>query len=123
MNIPSSLAWRLPYALQALIALGSSVATLMLLPESPRWLNACGRREQALAVWERLGLENTEREKIEETENSELTKVRMKDILAIFGKDVLRQTALGVFLMGMQQLSGIDGVLYVCPHSQSLSND
>lgn len=31
----------------------------------------------------------------------------------IFSKDVRTRTALAVFLMGMQQLSGIDGVLYV----------
>jgi hypothetical protein len=31
----------------------------------------------------------------------------------LFSKDVRGRTALAVFMMGMQQLSGIDGVLYV----------
>ncbi|KAF5866135.1 hypothetical protein ETB97_000669 [Aspergillus alliaceus] len=33
----------------------------------------------------------------------------------IFSKDVRTRTALAAFLMGMQQLSGIDGVLYYAP--------
>ena len=73
-----------------------------------------GLHKEALALWEGLGVEAAEREKIKENDSGELPEgVKMKDILAIFGKDAWRQTALGVFLMGMQQLSGIDGVLYV----------
>ena len=34
-------------------------------------------------------------------------------MLSVFAKNARKQTALGVFLGGMQQLSGIDGVLYV----------
>lgn len=46
--------------------------------------------------------------------------VKWRDLLEVFGKDCWRQTALGVFLMGMQQASGIDGVLYVCLPPPSL---
>jgi hypothetical protein len=78
-------------------------------------MSSRGLHKEALAIWEGLGVEAAEREKIEEGDSGELPEsVKMKDILAIFGKDAWRQTALGVFLMGMQQLSGIDGVLYVC---------
>lgn len=38
----------------------------------------------------------------------------MSKLFDIFSKDVRSRTALVVFMMGMQQLSGIDGVLYVC---------
>ena len=38
----------------------------------------------------------------------------VEKLLDIFSKDVRGRTALAVFLMGMQQMSGIDGVLYVC---------
>lgn len=41
--------------------------------------------------------------------------MKMSDILTVFGKDAWRQTGLGVFLMAMQQASGIDGVLYYAP--------
>lgn len=78
-------------------------------------MTAQGLHKEALALWEKLGVEAAEREKLEENDNGELPQgVKMKDILAVFGKDAWRQTALGAFLMGMQQLSGIDGVLYVC---------
>jgi hypothetical protein len=78
-------------------------------------MTAQGLHKEALALWEKLGVEAAEREKLEENDNDRLPQgVKMKDILAVFGKDAWRQTALGAFLMGMQQLSGIDGVLYVC---------
>lgn len=63
-------------------------------------------------MWEGLGIEAAEREKIEETEDSLPKPVEWKDILTVFERKARKQTALGVFLMGMQQLSGIDGVLY-----------
>lgn len=34
----------------------------------------------------------------------------------ILGPGARKQALLGVFLMSMQQLSGIDGVIYVCTH-------
>jgi hypothetical protein len=118
VKISSSLSWRLPFALQALVALIFTVSVLLFSPQSPRWLTGCGRHEEALAVWEKLGIGAAEREKSEANADSAVpAPVRMKDLLAVFGKDVWRQTALGAFLMGMQQLSGIDGVLYVYPAS------
>lgn len=68
---------------------------------------------EAVSVWEELGVGSAEREKSEGGPNGIPEPVKLKDILSIFGKNARRQTALGVFLMGMQQLSGIDGVLYV----------
>ena len=38
---------------------------------------------------------------------------RLASHFDIFERSVIRRTALGVFVRGMQQLSGIDGVLYV----------
>jgi hypothetical protein len=96
------------------VAILYAIATLVLSPESPRWLSSCGKYKEALAVWEELGVGTAEREKSEEDPNGDLPEpVKLKDILSIFGRNAWRQTALGVFLMGMQQLSGIDGVLYV----------
>jgi hypothetical protein len=118
VNIPSSLSWRLPLAIEATISWSYLISSLLFLPESPRWLTACGRHREATAIWEKLGIEAAEREKIEERADSSGAlpePVKMRDILAVFGKDAWRQTSLGVFLMGMQQLTGIDGVLYVCP--------
>jgi len=38
----------------------------------------------------------------------------MKDITGAFRGDAKKPMLLGVFLMAVQQLSGIDGVIYVC---------
>lgn len=138
MHVDSSLAWRLPFALQAALAYGFSVACLALLWESPRWLARAGKPEEAERVWDALGVGAAEREKAEEiplvpapdgaaaqvvrssssarnAEQSEQRErgVKLHTLMKVFGKGVRSRTLLGVFLMGMQQLSGIDGVLYV----------
>ena len=116
---------------------------------------AKGRPQQAMIVWNRLGVPDRERE----VRNQQMTpsshkarcscsiclilkklsnlltlftqkgrdlrgvtpnpriKVPLRKRLVshfdIFERSVRRRTALGVFVRGMQQLSGIDGVLYV----------
>lgn len=116
VNIPSSASWRLPLALQAFVAFSFTLSTLLFLVESPRWLTACGRHAEAMRIWEELGIDAAEREKLEEREAGELPEqVKVADLFAVFGRENWRRTALGVFLMGMQQASGIDGVLYVSP--------
>jgi hypothetical protein len=112
VNIESSLSWRLPFIIQAVTAFIFTASTLLFAPQSPRWLSSCGKHQEALEVWEKLGVMVSEREKTEES--GELPKpAQMKDILAVFGRGARKQTGMGVFLMAMQQLSGIDGVLYV----------
>jgi sugar porter (SP) family MFS transporter len=116
VSLASSASWRIPLVLQAGIAYVFTVCVLLFLPESPRWLAAVGRHPEAIISWEKLGIDAAEREKIEDREGGDLPQgVKMKDILAVFGKDAWRRTGLGVFMMGMQQASGIDGVLYYAP--------
>lgn len=127
----TSLAWRTPYiVLASLSALFSVVSVIWLVP-SPRWLTLRGRHAEATAAWDFLEVSNAEREKVE-------VEVRVEPVLPdsqgspqaieplvavdatkthsffdVFKRDVRTRTALAAFLMGMQQLSGIDGVLYV----------
>ncbi|RFU26710.1 hypothetical protein B7463_g9635, partial [Scytalidium lignicola] len=138
VNNNSSFAWRFPFAFQAFGAVTFSVSTLMFLPESPRWLTATGHHERAEKVWNELGVLTAEREKASNVNSSAvlLPNIPASDIglqeqqpspascgkaqekgslWDVFGKDVWRRTLLGVFLLGMQQLSGIDGVLYYAP--------
>jgi MFS family permease len=136
VDIPSSLSWRLPLAIQAAIAAFGAGASHFYLPASPRWLAHKGRKEEASAAWDLLGVSAAEREKdllenpvlneMNELNETPAVQAIAKDrefttrlkrnsmkYAAMFGKDSRKQMFLGVFMMSMQQLSGIDGVLYV----------
>jgi hypothetical protein len=105
--------------IQAVISYLYATTALLLLPESPRWLALCGKKVESLQMWERLELKD---EEIEKGDDDAVHQVQWKDLLEVFGKDCWKQTALGVFLMAMQQASGIDGVLYVGSPSFFLSD-
>ncbi|KAG8957626.1 hypothetical protein FRC00_003729 [Tulasnella sp. 408] len=85
------------------------------LPYSPQWLLLVGRNEEAFAVMEQFDRSGVEREKAEllarqESERSDAT------LRETFRDSTTRwRTILAIFLMGMQQLSGIDAVLYFAP--------
>lgn len=140
VNIASSLSWRLPLAMQAAIAAFGAGASALYLPASPRWLSHKGRKEEASAMWDLLGVSAAEREKdlLENPENliaetNELNEIpavhttaldtgflarlrrNARRTASVFGADGRKQMLLGVFMMAMQQLSGIDGVLYYAP--------
>ena len=131
----SSISWRLPFTLLACLSLIFSMSSFFWLIPSPRWLTIRGRRTEASAAWDKLGVSHAEREKAEIEQSTELRAsseptnvINQQDVTAapsnegrpvkdsfldVFKKDVRARTGLAVFLMGMQQLSGIDGVLYV----------
>ncbi|OWP05369.1 MFS sugar transporter [Marssonina coronariae] len=117
VSLSSSASWRIPFALQSAIAFAFVLTTLFFLPESPRWLSSRGRHAEALAIWDTLGIDAAEREKIllQDLSGDVPAQVQMKDMMAVFAPRARRQTGLGVFLMAMQQASGIDGVLYYAP--------
>lgn len=97
------------------------------LPPSPRWLAFRNRPEEAIRTWERLGVSPSDRGEIVpddlRTEHdipshtSIPLKVRFQreinNVKLVFTSEGRNPMFLGVFLMSMQQLSGIDGVLYV----------
>jgi hypothetical protein len=130
VNLKSSLSWRFPLASQAGYALVLAATSYIYLPQSPRWLAFKGRGPEATAVWGKLGVSSAEREKDLEqrpmlkseaveatgaakTELPERMRQSMANFMAIFGKSTRKQMLLGVFMISMQQMSGIDGVLYV----------
>ncbi|KAK8137492.1 MFS sugar transporter [Apiospora sp. TS-2023a] len=154
-DIPSSFSWRLPFLLLAGYSLIFSVAALLWLPASPRWLTLRGRDDEAAAAWEKLGVDAADREKILEqlpdsvvdsTTNAATVDASGSIMMTAVGPaaaaaaaatlpgsleappttkkpknsnskmlDPAPRLLLAVFLMGMQQLSGIDGVLYYAP--------
>lgn len=116
----------------------SSVAFFFLVP-SPRWLTLQGSPHEASAAWDKLEIDEQDREKTpvdgengpenptsqEDTSNIQSSNSEGKcpnrskgKFFELFSADIRARTFLGVFVMGMQQLSGIDGVLYVSilPH-------
>jgi hypothetical protein len=132
----SSFSWRLPFILLACYSIAFSALTLVYLPPSPRWLTIHGKAGEAAAAWEKLDVPAADQEKILGqlndsmilTANTEIVSQdglqrhttatsrrseRKAQILDAFSSESRPRLFLAVFLMGMQQLSGIDGVLYV----------
>ena len=124
-NLESSLSWRAPFIILACLSLAFSAASLLWLVPSPRWLILRGRQSEAAATWEYLGVGHAEREKAGSQSGPEgianqvhsstvsADSATKSGILDVFSQDVRMRTVLAVFMIGMQQLSGIDGVLYV----------
>lgn len=74
------------------------------------------RREEALRSLERLGIEREEAEKdILNVRPGTMEERGMSgmEFLGIFRKEYRERTMLGLFILGMVQLCGIDGVFYV----------
>ena len=136
-EIDSSLAWRTPFILLTFFSIAFVVASTLWLVPSPRWPILRGRQSEVSEAWDVLGVGHTEREKADmelgtsfvnghtstdramspgQTHASPLHGSNSPTGPSLFdalGRDVRSRTGLAVFLHGMQQLSGIDGVLYV----------
>lgn len=138
-NLASSLEWRLPFALLAAYSFVFAAASLVWLPESPRWLTLRGREAEASKAWDTLEVKSADREKVSFAQDRQENGVTVDPVLTsetptelgrpdtslspsvskksglldAFAPDVRARTLLGLFVMGMQQMSGIDGVLYV----------
>ncbi|KAF2085568.1 sugar transport protein [Saccharata proteae CBS 121410] len=124
-RIDSSASWRVPLAFQSFMALSFAVVCAWI-PPSPRWLLAKGRPDEAAITLARLGVHLEEQEEMARLNDSAPAPVQkmglsqsiratFRDMTRVFGKEVRKRTALGCFMMAMQQFSGIDGVLYYAP--------
>lgn len=125
-RINSSASWRVPLAFQSFMALSFAVF-MTLVPPSPRWLLANGRAKEAAQTMAWLGVPTSELEEsfqasVPESEEpgvqpslGENIRATFRDLSKAFASGVRGRTFLGCFIMGMQQLAGIDGVLYYAP--------
>ena len=108
------MSWRLPFILEAVVAVGLAFSCLYL-PVSPRWLLLHGRRDDDLRESERLNLTRAEVEKdiLAAASRNQPQRSVWQSLSAIFNRQYRVRTTLGLFILGMIQLCGIDGVLYV----------
>lgn len=125
-RIDSSASWRVPLAFQSFMALSFAVF-VTLVPHSPRWLLSKGRAKEAVQTMARLGIPLSELEESFQTSEPETEaekpqptlgeniRASFRDLSKAFAPNVRKRTFLGCFMMGMQQFSGIDGVLYYAP--------
>ncbi|KAJ1335048.1 MFS transporter SP family sugar:H+ symporter [Microdochium nivale] len=138
-----SLQWRLPIAVQSFIAFANAVLTGCLVPQSPRWLLATGKPEQARSLIAKLGLSDAEASELLNPEGSPASSTQESDAANATASQLLEhspnltlwqsiretfadfrealspptrgRTLFGCFIMACQQLAGIDGVLYYAP--------
>ncbi|KAF2752733.1 sugar transporter [Pseudovirgaria hyperparasitica] len=115
-ELQSTLAWRTPFILQACFALVLTIG-MFFLPYSPRWLVQKGRIEEARVVLARYRSHEVVEAELEEVQAglSSHSLEKTAGWLEMFEKRYRGRTMLGIFLMGCQQLTGIDVVLYYAP--------
>ncbi|KAG8968309.1 hypothetical protein FRC03_007965 [Tulasnella sp. 419] len=110
----SSLSWRTPFIVQSCVTFVLG-AGMEFLPYSPRWLIQVGRIEEAMKVMDQFNTPGAEQEKV--MNEARGTDGRSEASLReTFAESTTKwRTILAMFPMGMQQLSGIDAVLYFAP--------
>ncbi|KAH8423415.1 sugar porter family MFS transporter [Aspergillus melleus] len=115
-DLAGSMSWRVPFIVQAAVAAVLTLG-LLLVPFSPRWLVQAGRNEDAKRVLGKLRAPSAIDSELAEIQQS-LQSDRHRALATwseIFGRKYVGRTALGIFLMSFQQLTGIDVVLYYAP--------
>lgn len=106
--------WRI---MLGIIAIPAAVMFLgvLFLPESPRWLFLKGRKEHAINVFRRMQLAEDEIEaEVQEIEES--TKIKQNGFqMLVQNPNFRRVIGLGIGLQIIQQLTGINVVMYYAP--------
>ncbi|EIW67612.1 hypothetical protein TREMEDRAFT_33221, partial [Tremella mesenterica DSM 1558] len=138
--IPNDWQWRIPYISQAIMAAFLSfVVHTRFVPESPRWLllrsskphtaliiieafapNAASAEMEKSELVVRCQRERQERERkaaIVDREKTLSEKLGVDGMTECFHKEESKRwkAALGIFFLGIQQLSGVDAVLFYAP--------
>ncbi|KAJ7131666.1 general substrate transporter [Mycena crocata] len=111
-----SFSWRFPLGLQAVVAMVLAIGTPFF-PHSPQWLLSVSRPTDAEAATLTLGLQLTEirKEAASGPAKEAVKQTLIQQAKELWAKDIRFRTCFGLFLMSMQQASGIDAVLYYAP--------
>jgi SP family arabinose:H+ symporter-like MFS transporter len=107
-----SVGWRWMFASETLPAL-LFLGFLLLVPESPRWLVRQGREEEALAILARVG--GSDRAALEMEQIRAVIAEEGADWRELFRPSVRAALLIAVVLAILQQVTGINAVLYYAP--------
>lgn len=107
-------AWRAMFASSALPALLLSIGILFM-PESPRWLYSIGRRNAAAKSLKKLRQSRDIEHELMDIEVTLANEPKQGNWLLLFKKPLLPVLMLGTILFCLQQLSGINVVIYFAP--------
>ncbi|KAJ5801943.1 uncharacterized protein N7503_004393 [Penicillium pulvis] len=118
-NIQGNAAWRMCFSLQ--LVPGAAVGAIMLFrPESPRWLFRHDRSEEALQVLAKLHAKGDQNAPVVQSEFEEIRVVVEYErgtpapsyLSLLVSKQYRRRTALAMGLQFMQQITGVNIILY-----------
>lgn len=107
-------AWRLMFASSALPALVLGVGILFM-PESPRWLCSVGRRGAANTALKKLRKDQFIAQELHDIEATLAHESKHGSWRLLFKKPLLSVLMLGTLLFCLQQLSGINVIIYFAP--------
>ncbi|MDP1604617.1 MAG: sugar porter family MFS transporter [Legionella sp.] len=107
-------AWRVMFASSAIPAL-ILVIGIFFLPESPRWLVSVGKKEAAALALRRLRGNLPIDKELHHIETTLAKEPKRGDWRALFRKPLLPVLSLGMILFCLQQLSGINVIIYYAP--------
>jgi len=106
--------WRVMFASSALPALVLALGILFM-PESPRWLCSVGRHDDAVKALKKLRRNLIIEHELRDIELTLANEPKKGSWLLLFKRPLLPVLMLGVMLFCLQQLSGINVVIYFAP--------
>lgn len=119
----SSMAWRLPFVVMVVMSV-VLIGLCARLPESPRWSMSRGDQPAALDALRRLDFSMVEAEASfmsgVAVAEQRVSLTPWQSFAILFRRGYRARTVLALFVLGMVQLSGIDGVLYVSRQRSAL---
>jgi sugar porter (SP) family MFS transporter len=110
-GLASSHNWRLMFGLAAIPA-ALMFAGMVIQPESPHWLVAHGREDEARTVLRRVRAEGDIEAEVAQVRELSARRSSMRDLLA---PGLRRVLAVGVMMAVFQQITGINTIIYYAP--------
>lgn len=104
--------WRLMFAIGIIPAILLGIG-MWFLPESPRWLVKQGKNAQALTILTALRGTTSVQDELHEIQSS--LKVKEAKFTEVFSKWILPVLFLGIMLGFLQQVTGINTIIYYAP--------